>query len=136
MPETPEVRKGPVTQPGGAEQLPQGAATELNAQPPMMQPEQMPLPPTPGGPVQFADDGYDPSGNVSPAREDDQILFGDPPMARPVRMTNPQQQRVPVSVVRHLPMMRAMLENPNAPASLRAVYRAIVDRLETELKRG
>lgn len=129
----PEIRKGQDTAPGGAEQLPQGEATGLNTvleQTPGFEDPEVALPP------EYAPTDYDPTSSVNFVDERDQVLFADPDEPRPVRFQDQRERRVPTQVVRHLPMIRAMLEDPEAPDSLRAIYRAITDRLDQEIRRG
>lgn len=128
-----EIRKGQNTTPGGADQLPQGEATDLNAtleQVPELEDPEVALPP------EYAPEGYDPTAGVTFTDERDNLLFADPDEARPVRFQDDRSRKVPTQVVRHLPMLRAMLEDPEAPESLRAIYRAITDRLDQEIRRG
>jgi hypothetical protein len=79
--------------------------------------------------------GFDGTEGFRPGDEDDEILYGDPASPQPITLgPDRRQMRVPTQVIRHLPMIRAMLDDPSAPEALRGVYRALVDRLEQEMK--
>lgn len=126
-----EFQKGDVQSPGGAAQLPQGAATQLEAGLAQVQ-EEANL-----GPAEFAPNGYNPARNLRPADDVEEVLYAEPQTPRPVGdvPVDPRSvaRPVPTEVVRQLPMMKAMLRDPAAPPALKAAYRGILLRLQQEL---
>lgn len=113
---------------GTPDQLPQGEATRLeqstNVQAPAGVALPQPLTPTPTQPgTPFT------PGNST----DEQILFG-PTDGTTTWSPQIPQGRLPESVVRQLPLMRAAAEDPNAPESLRTIYQATVHTLENQLR--
>ena len=119
----------------GPERLPQGGATQLNANAPQaaeetFQAEEIPVLFAPGedDPIPNDDNGLD---------EDTQILLEGPdPGYQPRLIARDRPGRVPRYVVRHLPQLMAAVKDPNAPVTLRALYRALVRQLEDEQRLG
>lgn len=67
--------------------------------------------------------------------EEDQILFGDPDgvgLGRPTREV--ERRTAPAKVIRRLPSLQRAASAPGAPASLKAAYRLLAQRLEEELR--
>lgn len=139
-----EIRRGTNTQPGAGEQLPQGAATQVNesnaaaaqavaqAQPQQGVPEGNPMQEIIPSDVQFAET---PQGrNYAPQDEDEEILFADATGRGLASGRAPTGDRLPADIVRYMPMMAELAADPSAPPALKAVYRALVARLEEELR--
>jgi hypothetical protein len=114
--------------------LPQGEATALNdvaayptvgpPEPDMMQPEPLAEPAAPESTYRPA------AGNVA-----EDILFGDPdPGTQASFGLQLAPGRLPESVVRSLPLMKAAAEDPTSPPALKAIYEALVNQLETDLR--
>lgn len=117
-----EMQKGT-----GPDALPQGAATQLNdsAAPPAQQPDLMPQ----DIPVQYAA-APKIEGASMKGSENLNILTNpaDPnfrPAAQPLN-------RVPKRVARNLPLLQAASKDPEAPRAIKALYRAIITKLEEE----
>lgn len=123
-----EIVKGDVPSPGEPEQLPQGAATQINTQlSSVVTNEQLA--------VEYDDPAADGTEGVRIAGEEDEILFEAPrnpaPITRPVDMRK-HRKPVPNHILRQLPMMKAMAMDPRAPRAARAAYFALMKRLELE----
>lgn len=145
MAEQVQVRKGTNTQPGAGEQLPQGAATQVNEsnaaaaqavaqaegqaqQAPQGDPMQEIIP----SDVEFVSA---PQGRTyTPQDEDEEILFADATgRSLPSRRAS-AGDRLPAQIVRYMPMMAELAADPAAPPALKIIYRALVARLEEELR--
>lgn len=118
---------------GTAEQLPQGQVGALNEALPTVTAAEpftpgMPADAYPGGPTQ-------PVSDYRPATPDEEILFaenpGGPVAAQGVRSGSP---RLPSSIIRYLPLMKAAAAEPDAPPALKAVYAALVNTLDREMR--
>lgn len=129
---------------GTAEQLPRGAASELNEAMPatselepegLLPPEQLQPTPTQDGADDAFPDGTETYGQAEfqPKGLDEEILFLDPEGALPGPVQLPAG-RMPDSVVRMLDTMGAAASDPNAPESLRAIYRAAVNAQDAHLR--
>ena len=69
------------------------------------------------------------------ADEDEEILFGPPEgLGQNRAPAETASATVPAKVARRLPALKRAAEDPSAPASLRAMYRLLADRLESELR--
>lgn len=80
------------------------------------------------------DDEYDPLDGTRPSMrdEDDEVLFAPP---EGVRFAGGRTHgRMPSDIIRYLPLMAEAAARPDAPASLRNTYRAIVRQLAEELR--
>jgi hypothetical protein len=114
----------------GEGQLPQGGATQANEGTPT---------PAPGpdvspqeAPVIYAPREEDPvDENDGGLSENMQILAAPPD---PGFSPNPMRPmgRVPRSVVRNLPILMAASRDPEAPRSIKAIYKAITDAVARE----
>ena len=126
----PDYRRG-----RGPDQLPQGAATAVNA-------AQLPqgggtgLPPGTEIPVQFAPEGGDDPGPDTGLTENMQLMVGPAdPRFRPTPIsTQGQPNRVPAHIVRHLPILAAAARNPESPVAMKALLLFITRRLEQEMQ--
>ena len=128
---------------GTADQLPRGAATELNeAMPSELEPEGLlppdQLAPSPG--EDGADDSF-PDGTETygqpefePRGLDEEMLFLDSEHGQVAGPTQLPPGRLPDSVVRMLETMGAAATEPGAPESLRAIYAAAVNALDASLR--
>jgi len=111
------VRKGAP----GPEQLPQGAAQQVNeAMPEIVLPEA--APPALPAPATGA---FRPK---EPADESGSFLFGDGTGLRP----RPARPRPPDEVIGWLPALARAATAPGAPASLRGLLRVVLDALDRE----
>lgn len=67
--------------------------------------------------------------------EEDEILFGDP---EGLGLNRPDPEiegrSVPAKVARRLPALKRAASAPGAPPALRAAYKLLADRLESELR--
>lgn len=126
--ETPDVQYEAAE--GTPDQMQRGDATTLNAGLPTENP-QAPAP----MPISFPADTEETSGvaQFSPVSDDEQILFGDPETDAPTTPELPAG-RLPESVVRWLATMKSAANEPTSPDSLRAIYRAAVNSLDSELR--
>lgn len=87
----------------------------------------------PGEP-EFAPDGYDPIYSDSGLTEDEEILLADHPNGpQRIRYASSKQAKIPTRVIRQLPAIQRLAQQPGAPPSIRALYKAIVDHLEREM---
>jgi hypothetical protein len=69
------------------------------------------------------------------ADEEEEILFGPPEGIRQNRApVETASATVPAKVARRLPALKRAAADPSAPESLRAMYRLLADRLESELR--
>lgn len=67
--------------------------------------------------------------------EEEEILFGDPEgLGRGRPEVDVENRRVPAKLVRRLPALKRAASDPSAPASLKAMYRVLAERLENELR--
>lgn len=124
---------------GGA--LPFGAAADLNARAAAVpSQEELPVPqPDPVGGtglpdnVEYADSEPDP--DIKPADEVEEVLFG-PAQGHGRGMPDMPSAHgpVPASVVRRLPALARAAARPDAPDSLRALYKTLLNRLEREMR--
>ncbi len=116
----------------GPNALPQGGASAANAAtPPPAELENMDIP------VQFAPGEADP---IPDGPEGDEVL--DTLLAAPFEGFRPgatpreRPGRVPKYVVRNLPLLMAAAKDPEAPPTIRALYRATIRHLEQEMRQG
>lgn len=124
-----EITKGDVSSPGGAEQLPQGAAQSTNQGfSNVATSEQIR--------VEFDDPSRDGTEGFRMSGEEDEVLFADPdnpaPISRPADLRKQPKKPLPSEVVRQLPMLRQMAMDPRAPRALKLTYKALLHRLEIE----
>lgn len=128
------------TSSGPGQDLPQGAASAVNDLLPtetVAAPDEMaPAPEAGGSAVDAFPDGTSTAGaaDYQPRGLEEEMLFLDPevtPGATPVTLP---AGRLPDSVVRMLPYMRAAGAEPGAPESLRAIYAAAVNALDAGLR--
>lgn len=115
----------------GPQRLPQGAAKTLN--------QAQPSPDSFGEiPVQFAPPADAEVDYADDSREDEdmQVLLSEPDAGYMPPAVAPRQGKVPRYVVRHLPSLMAAATQPDAPPTLRALYRATIRQLEDEIRRG
>ena len=69
------------------------------------------------------------------ANEEEDILFGDPEGFGGNRPdSDVATATVPTHIARRLPALARAAADPGSPASLRAMYRLLADRLESELR--
>jgi len=118
---------------GTPDQLPQGAASDLNAALPETG---EPHPPEGFDISPFAEeeDAGTPLTPFKPGKDpEDEMLFLDAEGA-----SGPNIQfsgrSLPPTVLRQLLVMKAAANEPTAPAALKAIYRAVVNSLELELR--
>ena len=112
----------------GPNALPQGAATGLNARtPPNAAYQDMEIP------VEFARDN-EPDLEEDDSRYDEnmQVLLSPPDAGYKPPAMRDRAGRVPRYVVRHLPELMMAAQQPDAPPTLRALYRKVVRDLEAE----
>lgn len=123
-------------QAGSGEQLAYGEATDLDQQQVLGNDIEAQLADSaidagqiPEAEVEYADDEEE---DYVPAGEDEEILFGDPEgVSKPLyRGTKP----IPKSVVRQLPMLALLANDPTTPPALRAAYKLIISRLAEEVQ--
>lgn len=156
MPEAPQVKKGPAdTPPGQGQQLQQGEAQAANEaagqfpifphDDPMLQepaPRKGPPPPPEGVQLVKPGDG-DGTDSEGPLDEDQQILYGDstgaPLDAKQMLLQSnarihSESIPVPTKLLRSLPYLRQMAEDPHAPRSVQAFYRAVLLGIEERLR--
>lgn len=116
----------PSIQPG-SQQLPQGGASQANAlaSDPLADPMTNP-------PVIMAPREEDPITDDDLGNDDDLSILAAPP--DPGWTPNPMRPmgRVPKYVVRNLPQMMIASRDPEAPRSLKAMYKAIAAAVERE----
>lgn len=73
------------------------------------------------------------SQTFKPTTEEEEFLFQDSdPDVPPQAVLD--KGRLPDSVIRWLPVMKAAAMEPTAPPALRAVYRAVLNSLEEDLR--
>ncbi len=119
---------------GTPDQLPQGAAGALNAALPTESVNQPPVP-SPAFPAAGSEQGASSAQpDFKPSTFDEQVLFGPSEVGGPNAPTQLPPGRLPDSVIRWLPVMRAAANEPTAPDSLRAIYAATVNALDAELR--
>lgn len=85
--------------------------------------------------VEFVDDDYDES--YTPAGEDEEVLFGDAEgLGRPMSLgqVRSAQAPIPTAVLRSLPTLAALANDPRTPDSIKAAYRLVVQRLAAEME--
>jgi hypothetical protein len=110
----------------GPQQLPQGAASKANAATPDPA-QQMDIP------VQYAGPADHPQLPPDGQNENMDILTAHPnPNYTPPLIPQTQPQVVPASVVRNLPRLMAAARDPDAPETIKALYRSIVFELERQ----
>jgi len=123
----------------GPNALPQGGAAQVNASTPAAE-DLAGTPLEPGGdiPVVYARGEADPvSNDDNGLSEEAQVLLAPPnPGFAPSLMSAQGAGRVPRYVVRHLPILMAAARDPEAPVTIRALYNAVVRRLEAEMRQG
>lgn len=130
---------------GTPDQLPQGAASALNEALPapgqldpnaelMVEGGDQPAPGQDGGMDAFPD-GTETAGRpeFAPQGLDEEMLFLDTDPTEPKGVQLPAG-RLPASVVRLLPYMAEAASDPRAPESLRAIYAATVNSLDSTLR--
>ena len=121
-----EMQKGT-----GPDALPHGAATALNesAAPPAAQPDLSAQPPA-EIPVEYATAPRE-SGAPDPSDSENLNLLTMPadPNFKPPRQA---PDRVPKRVIRNLPLIMEATKDPAAPRAVTALYRAIIDAVESE----
>ena len=84
--------------------------------------------------VEFSDEEVP---DYKPADEDEELLFGPPTGAVPGGVGYQQLDApLPASLVRRLPALARAAAEPGAPASLTALYRLTIDKLEREVRGG
>ena len=126
----PDYRRG-----RGPDQLPQGAATAVNAaqRPP---PDQVMQGPGSEIPVEFATGPEEPDDERG-LSENLQIALSEPdPAYQPPLINEGRKGRLPQHIVRNLPALRAAAKAPDAPPALRAIYNMAVRQLELERLQG
>lgn len=123
----------------GPNRLPQGGAAQVNAATPPAE-DLAGTPLEPGGdiPVVYARGEADPVGNDDNGlSEEAQVLLAPPnPGFASSLMPSQSANRVPRYVVRNLPILMAAASDPEAPVTIRALYNAVVRRLEAEMRQG
>lgn len=124
-----EFRRG-----SGPNALPQGGASQVNRSQPdeadfMTENTEIP--------VVFAsgeDEIDDVDGGMT---ENMQVLASSPDREYRASLTQPAREpRLPKYVLRHLPTLAAAAKDPDAPATIRAMYNAVVRQLGAEVRRG
>lgn len=111
---------------GSGEQLPMGAAKQLNAQAAVTTkpPIEAPMP-------ELAEEGQP----YSPQGDEEELLFAEPTGEPRDFVSAPVGgRRIPAEVVRKLPALARAARSPGAPPSLIALYRLTVRQLEDEMK--
>lgn len=149
MPE--HYKKGPAdTPPGQGEQLPQGEATRLNkALEAMPHEDEMLAPPVerqggslPPQGVKFAAGDGD-GADTEALSEDQDILWGDqtqhPSFNKDMVLQSSARRHsdsipIPTKLLRLLPYLKQAADDPSAPESVRAFYRATVISIESRLR--
>lgn len=116
-----EYRRG-----SGPQQLPQGAASAVNAATPSSYPQV-------NIPVQYATPADHPPLPPDGQNDNMDILTAPPhPDYQPPLVAPTAPSVVPQSVVRNLPRLMAAARDPNAPQTVTALYKAIVWELERQ----
>lgn len=114
-----EYKRGQPSIAPGSQQLPMGAASAVNA----AQPE-----PASFG-VTYATPKDEPDIRTS-GWSDDMTILTDPPNPMFAAEMNPNPARVPKSVIRRLPILQAASKDVNAPATVAALFRAVLDQAD------
>lgn len=110
----------------GPQQLPQGAASAANRATPSSYPEA-------NIPVQYAGTGDHPPIPPDGQNDNMDILTAPPhPGYQPPVVPQATPAQVPQSVVRNLPRLMAAAMDPDAPVSVKALYKAIIFELERQ----
>jgi len=122
-----EYRRGAPSVSPGNQQLPFGAASAANAA--------IPTPAAPIAPAIRSVPRSEPDPDAQATTENMEILSAPP---EPGYTPDPMRPlgRVPRYVVRNLPSLMMAARDPEAPRSIKALYRAVVAEIEAEQRRA
>lgn len=85
------------------------------------------------GPPEYAPGDYESLGEYQSPGEFDDLMYG-PSTGLGLKRRPYEGRRMPSDVVRYLPLMAKAVQEPDAPQGLRLLYRALVNKLEEEMR--